>query len=222
LLVTAGATLTGAASRTRTHDATGDLAAGGAALAGSATRLRQFNASGDIAGAGSVLAGSASRTGAIITHAASGNLVGSGAVLSGLAALNKVHSTLGDLVGGGALITGLASRSFAGSYSITADRALLIYQIALLHGLDPANPLTVSETTRQAGALSQSIAGTDSVTITTDSQAPFSGDLDAWIDALAALHGLTVPLIVTSVSRNAGSVTQNIASVSGVTTVTRQ
>jgi hypothetical protein len=60
------------------------------------------------------------------------------------------------------------------------------------------------------------------VTVTTNTPAIFSGTLDAWIDDLAALHGLTVPLIVTSISRNAGSVTQNIASVSGVTTVTRQ
>jgi hypothetical protein len=127
-------------------------------------------------------------------------------------------------------IVGVSAFGYAGvivgdngqGFNISNARAKLIYELALLHGLDPSNPLTVSETTRQAGALSQSIAGTDSVTITTDSEAIFSGDVNAWIDALAALHGLTVPLTVTSVSRNAGSVTQNIASVSGVTTVTRQ
>ena len=105
--------------------------------------------------------------------------------------------------------------------TVSAQRANLIYQIALLHGLDPARPLSVSATSRQAGGLVQLVSGTNSVSLTTISAPPLSGSLDDWIDALAALHGLTATLVVTPTSRAAGVVNQTMANVGGTTTVAR-
>jgi hypothetical protein len=48
------------------------------------------------------------------------------------------------------------------------------------------------------------------------------GDVGSWIEALAALHGLTVPLVVSANKRSAGSISQAIAQVGSLTTVTRQ
>ena len=110
----------------------------------------------------------------------------------------------------------------AATYSISTGRAALIHQLALLHGLDTANPLTVSATQRAAGVLVQSVSGASTVTVTTSATPVYSGNLDAWIDGLAALHGLTAPLVVTATSRTAGVVTQSIATAGGTTTVTRQ
>ena len=110
----------------------------------------------------------------------------------------------------------------AATYAISAGRAALLHQLALLHGLDTANPLTVSAAQRSAGALVQSVSGVSTVTVTTSATPTFSGNLDAWIDGLAALHGLTAPLVVTATSRAAGVVNQTIATAGGTTTVTRQ
>ena len=115
-----------------------------------------------------------------------------------------------------------AAGAAGATYAISAGRAALIHQIALLHGLDAANPLTVSASQRSAGALVQSVSGAGTVTVTTSATPIFSGNLDAWIDGLAALHGLTAPLFVTATSRAAGGVTQAIATAGGTTTVTRQ
>ena len=110
----------------------------------------------------------------------------------------------------------------AATYAISAGRAALLHQLALLHGLDTANPLTVSAAQRSAGALVQSVSGASTVTVTTSAVPVYSGNLDAWIDGLAALHGLTAPLVVTATSRAAGVVNQTIATAGGTTTVTRQ
>lgn len=107
-------------------------------------------------------------------------------------------------------------------FLVSGARAALLHQLALLHGLDSAKPLTVSAAQRSAGALVQSVSGASTVTVTTSAVPTFSGNLDAWIDGLAALHGLTAPLVVTATSRAAGVVTQSIATAGGTTTVTRQ
>ena len=117
------------------------------------------------------------------------------------------------------MLTGTATGG-ASSYTISDTRANLIYEIALLHGLVPGNPLVVSPTSRTAGAVSQTITGTDTVTMTTTSSDVLHGSLDAWIDALAAIHGLTTPLVVTATGRTAGSIAQTLDTVSGTTTVT--
>jgi hypothetical protein len=116
------------------------------------------------------------------------------------------------------------SVAIAGAYVLTAPQAAMLYGIYLLHGLRAGSPLTVSQTQRIAGGLDQAIAEAGgTVTITTNS-APGAaiGDIGMMVEELAALHGLTVALNVTSVSRSAGSVTQNLQSVSGAITVTRQ
>lgn len=107
-------------------------------------------------------------------------------------------------------------------YVISAARATLLYQVALLHGLDPANPLLVSPTARTAGNLVQTVSGVDVVTISTTEAPAFSGSVDAWIDALADLHGLTAPLIVTQNSRQAGALLQSISTTGDTTTVACQ
>lgn len=102
---------------------------------------------------------------------------------------------------------------------ITQTRANLIFELALLHGLVPGSPLTVSTTARGAGALLQTIAGTDTVTITKVSSDILQGSLDDWIDALAAVHGLTSPLVVTATSRDAGTLSQTLTNDGTTTTV---
>lgn len=109
------------------------------------------------------------------------------------------------------------------SFTITLAQANLLYQIYLLHGLEPNAPLTVSQTQRLAGGIEQAVieAG-GAVTISTvsglTSPALEAGDM---IAELAALHGLTVPLVVTGTIRSAGAISQSIGTVQGVTTVAR-
>ena len=110
----------------------------------------------------------------------------------------------------------------ASSFSVTSAQANLVYQLALLHGLVVNHPLQVSSTARLAGSLAQTVSGLETVTITTSSAPSLVGDVGAWIEALAALHGLTVPLVVSANKRSAGSISQAIAQVGALTTVTRQ
>jgi hypothetical protein len=102
---------------------------------------------------------------------------------------------------------------------INMQRATLLYQIALLHGLDITKPLTVSPTSRQAGALTQSVSGAVSISVATTSTQPFEGSLSAWVDKLAAIHGLTETLIVTPTSRLAGGLSQSFTQVGDATVV---
>jgi hypothetical protein len=118
-------------------------------------------------------------------------------------------------------LAGVVSAAAQNPIVVSPARANLIYELALLHGLVPGNPLQVSATARSAGALMQTITGTDSVTITTVSSDVLQGNLDTWIDALAALYGLTSPLTVTSGTRDSGGVSQTMVSTDGTTTVTR-
>jgi hypothetical protein len=107
-----------------------------------------------------------------------------------------------------------------GSYTISAARANLIYELALLHGLVPGSPLSVSPTARSAGTLAQTITGTDTVTITTVASDVLHGSVDTWIDALAAVHGLTSPLVVTATGRTATGLAQTFGTAGDTTTVT--
>jgi hypothetical protein len=110
----------------------------------------------------------------------------------------------------------------ASSFSLTSVQANLVYQLALLHGLVANHPLQVSSTTRSAGSLAQTVSGLETVTITTNSAPSLVGDVGSWIEALAALHGLTVPLVVSANKRSAGLINQAITQVGALTTVTRQ
>ena len=101
-------------------------------------------------------------------------------------------------------------------------RANLIYQLCLLHGLDTSNPLRLTSNSRTAGALTQSVTSLGDLLIHTNTAPALSGNLDDWVDALAALHGLTAPLVVTPTSRDAGVISQLISTAGGAITITRQ
>ena len=110
------------------------------------------------------------------------------------------------------------------SFTISLAQANLLYQVYLLHGLAPGVPLTVSQTQRMAGGITQAITESGgSVTITTVS-ATTSPTVEAgdMITELAALHGLTTALVVNGTQRTAGSVAQSITTSGTTTTVTRQ
>jgi hypothetical protein len=119
----------------------------------------------------------------------------------------------------GAMAVGTAEAS--SSFTITSAELMLLYQMHLLHGLG-ASPLQIGPTSRTSGDLVQSISGTETVTISTTAtpavvmQAP--GDM---IRELAALHGLTVPLVNASGTRSAGAISQTISLTDGVVTVQR-
>jgi hypothetical protein len=118
-------------------------------------------------------------------------------------------------------ITGLpATLDVAGApVVISTTQANLIYEMALLHGLVPGSPLVVTPTSRSAGAVTQTIAGTDTVTVTTVSSDVLVGDVGNWIEQLAALHGLTSPLVTTATSRSAGAISQTFTTVGTTVTV---
>lgn len=148
---------------------------------------------------------------------------------SSLASTTGAATGFGDALGLGGKIIGTVGAVEIGalgvppgSYVIDTAQQSHIHRIALLHGLDAANPLIVSPTSRAAGALLQSVSGTDTVTVTTTATPVLSGNVGAWLDALAAAHGLTAPLVVRATSRTAGTFTQTITTAGEVTTVARQ
>jgi hypothetical protein len=108
------------------------------------------------------------------------------------------------------------------SLSITAEQALLLQQVAQLHGL--LQPLTVSPTQRVAGdVVQQVVEAAGAVTITTTSRSDtLHANPGAMIEQLAALHGITAPLVVSATQRSAGAIVQAIAATPQATTVTRQ
>jgi hypothetical protein len=108
------------------------------------------------------------------------------------------------------------------SLSITAEQALLLQQVAQLHGL--LQPLTVSPTQRVAGdVVQQVVEAAGAVTITTTGRSDtLHANPGAMIEQLAALHGITAPLVVSATQRSAGAIVQAIAATPQATTVTRQ
>jgi hypothetical protein len=109
-----------------------------------------------------------------------------------------------------------------GTFNITPLQAKLLYEIYLLHGL--AAPLVVGPTSRVAGDVSQTVADNNgTVTVTTTAQ-PLAAEVEPglMIEELAALHGLTAPLVVSAATRTAGSISQVFGTAGNATTVTRQ
>jgi hypothetical protein len=108
------------------------------------------------------------------------------------------------------------------AFVITRAQALQLYNVYLLQGLQ--NPLVVSPSSRVAGPINQTITqnGNQVTIATTSSATSFGGDVGTLIAELAALHGIGSNLIVTDSSRSSGPVVQSLASVGGITTVTRQ
>jgi len=159
-----------------------------------------------------------------------------GAVPSGatgtLAATETGSDTLSAsgvvLVAGTMAATETGADTFAATgdtlfFTITGSQARRLLAIHLLHGLEIGNPLTVSATARQAGVVTQTVAdAAGTVTVaTTAGVSVFAGDPGLMIDELAALHGITAPLVVTASSRVAGSIVQSISTAGDVTTVSR-
>lgn len=221
LLVLAGASAASAAGSVAAKGDANTAFSGAAATSGvgiiSASGGTSVNGTASLAGA-SVAVG----VGALVAAGAAQAVVTGASVLASSGAIAARGNAAGALQGAALIGTAGVVEADGGGFVISNARARLIYQLALLHGLDVSNPLTVSASGRSAGGLSQVVSGTDTVTITTSAAPAYSGDLDTWIDGLAALHGLTVPVVVTAASRSAGAISQAISTNSGITTVVRQ
>jgi hypothetical protein len=104
--------------------------------------------------------------------------------------------------------------------------SVLLEGLARVHGL--IDTLTVTPTSRGDGVLVQSVSGSNTVTVTTASAPaggsgpnPLSVQETSWLVALARLHGLIEPLVVTPTSRTAGPLAQTISSSGDTVTVNR-
>lgn len=184
----------------------GDITLSGSATIAATGAQAQAQAGSATASGATVISAEASPTGAAATSLAGGVAVSASAAASVAGVVAQA-------------LAGAMAAAASGAVEITSAQAQLIYQIALLHGLDPANPLTVSASGRSAGTLIQTITGNGPVVIHTVSAPPLSGDAGAWIEALAALHGLTDDLTVTDSSRAAGAISQTLATDGATTTV---
>lgn len=108
-------------------------------------------------------------------------------------------------------------------FTITVPQAQLLRDIYLLNGL-ASEPLVVMQNKRVAGQLEQTIdeSGGNVTITTTATTTQFSGDVGTMIEELAALYGLTDPVLVTPTSRISGGVVQAFTTSGTTTTVTRQ
>lgn len=153
-----------------------------------------------------------------------------GNFVSGTAAASEVGSDLAAfsgqiIVSGGFATTESGEDTFqagSGGYTITFAQAQLLSQIYLLHGL--GSPLSVAPTSRAVAGLSQEITSlSGTVTVKTLAQeSAVTTPVGTMLEELAALHGITVDLVVTPTSRAAGSISQIFTTVGSQTTVTRQ
>ena len=129
---------------------------------------------------------------------------------------------------GSYLVRGSVSGDLSGGYqvgdgySISPAQAALLYNLYRLHGL--AEPLTVSPSLREVASLQQqvtSLGGTTTIeTLSLPTEPPLNPGL--LIEELAALHGLTTQLTVTSEGRSAGAITQSFSLTGNLTVITRQ
>lgn len=129
---------------------------------------------------------------------------------------------------GSYLLRGSVSGDLSGSYqvgdgySISPSQAALLYNLYRLHGL--AEPLTVSPSSREVASLQQQVTSLGGATTIETISLPAEAPLDPGllIEELAALHGLTTPLTVTSEGRTAGAIAQSFSLAGNLTVVTRQ
>ena len=128
--------------------------------------------------------------------------------------------------GGLSVLEGADSAAATGtlfsSFVLTGRQALLLKQIAQLHGL--IEPMTVGPTQRVAGDLVQTVTTTGGATVvqTVSSGDTFHGDAGDWIERLAALHGIGADLNVTPTARSAGTVLQTFGAIGQSTLVVTQ
>lgn len=182
----AGLTINGSAL-----GALGVNAIGAAALAVSADGIGQLVASAvgaaviTIDGVGNILAALPGTGTAAITLAAAGT-ASALAWAQGSATLEIVASLIayarGHMAGSTDNVTALTAdavaaavwsyvtRELTASGTLTAEQATQLREIAELHGLDPAKPLTVTATSRAVGTIAQTI--TDATGTTTVTRAP--------------------------------------------------
>lgn len=105
--------------------------------------------------------------------------------------------------------------------------SVLLEGLARAHGL--IDTLTVTPTSRGDGVLVQSVSGSSNAATVTTTAAPTGGSgpnplstqETSWLVALARLHGLIEPLVVTPTSRTAGPLAQTISSSGDTVTVNR-
>jgi len=179
-----------------------------------------------------------------VSSALSGTYTIRGAVSSDLPGTFTVRSTVSsDLSGGYEVLSantvssdlsgayavrGSVSADLSGSYqvgdghSISPSQAALLYNLYRLHGL--AEPLTVSPSSREVASLQQQVTSLGEATTIETISLPVEVPLNPGllIEELAALHGLTAPLIVTSEGRTAGAIVQSFSSAGNLTVITRQ
>ena len=170
-LVGPGAIVTGAANRIPNHQTSGDLVGPGATVAGAATRFRVHETSGALTGPGSSVSGAAS-----LLHTV--NLC---MTLSQAQRLYEIYLLHGLKVGT-PLVVGPTARSagaleqtvvdagssttiqtISGADVVDIDVGVMVDELAALHGLNGTS-LTVTATTRDAGAISQTLTTAGNVT----------------------------------------------------------
>lgn len=77
-----------------------------------------------------------------------------------------VIQTLGDFTVSTQIRNSSQAQGISTGSGLSATQSDMLRDIFLVLGLDPSNPLTVSTTARDAGAVSQTIAGTSPVVVT--------------------------------------------------------
>lgn len=163
-----GATVAGAAARSRAMGSSGVLVGPGADAAGAATRFRTHAASGVLVGSGSGISGVSAR---ISIHGTSGTLAGNGSLLGGVAARTRQHPTSGALTGTGSVVAGSAAR--IGAPSAHATDGILVGPGASVSGL-AARSRAFSATGALTGQASQ-VAGAASRTRLHDASGVMAG-----------------------------------------------
>jgi hypothetical protein len=164
-----------------------------------------------------------------IDTAAFSGIVPAQGILSAQEFDNDTFSAVGSLPIIGALSgveDGTDSFVASGSavvYFLSRQQALLLMQIHSLHGLANGSPLIVNTTARSSGTLAQTINESSGIITIETTAVPslLAGDPGSFVDDLAAIHGLTAPLVVAANSRVAGSINQTIVTMGSTTTVSR-
>lgn len=141
---------------------------------------------------------------------------------------DTIYASGGVVISGDLLVSEVgedgitASGALDTQFTLTPYQALLLRKIHTLHGL--SSSLLVSKNSRVSGDVVQTVIDQNgTVTIETiDGNDTVSGTVGQIVEELAALHGITETLEVTSTSRSAGLIMQMLNTSGGVTTVTRQ
>ena len=173
VLVGPGSVVAGAAARTRVHEVTGALVGPGSTIVGSAARERIHGSSGALTGPGAALAGVAARSGAVqlcmtlaqaqklyeiwLLHGLGTPPLVVGPTARSAGALAQTVTEAGEAV---------TIQTVTGADPVDIDVGQMVDELAALHGLDGTS-LTVTPTTRSAGAITQTLTLVGDVTTVT-------------------------------------------------------